>query len=49
MKKQKIALSYAKLQALYLIKIQACRDNKIPSCNDGTLRIYNLLLVGIIL
>ena len=48
MKKQKVALSYAKLQVLYLIKIQACRDDKISSCNDGTVRIYNLLLVGIV-
>ena len=46
--KTKSSLKLCKATSFIFDKNTSSRDNKIPSCNDGTVRIYNLLLVGIV-
>ena len=48
MKQQKTPLNYAKVQALYLLKIKAAPDSKILGSNYWTFRIDNSCLVTII-
>ena len=47
MKKQKKALSYAKVQALYLLKIQAVETIRYLAVVMGRLRINDILLATV--